>query len=120
MRLVAIIFCGLFISAAWCDEPAPVPASVDDVPVATHVYAGVALSDEDAAAAAPREMDVPSRRGDGALVSINTDSPLDMNWSGAMELVDPALRPAGVILPFLEEHPLDNLEVRFRLLNLRF
>ena len=30
------------------------------------------------------------------------------------------LRPAGIILPFLESYPIDNLEVKLRLLNLKF
>lgn len=54
------------------------------------------------------------------LISINTDNPLDLNWTGALELSDPTMRPTGVVIPFLEQYPIENLEVKFKLLNLRF
>lgn len=102
--------------------------TIDDIPVATPVYAGLAISD---AVPAPVDADAPtapaaSAASDAsgatysALISINTDSPLDLNWAGALELVSPDLRPAGVVLPFLEDYPIDNLEIKLRLLNRRF
>lgn len=91
-----------------------------DVPPASLVYAGVALADTPALpvppvteeSAAPAPSQIP-------LVSINTDV-LDMSWTGAMELSDPVLRPTGIVLPFLDAYPIDNLEVKLRLLNVKF
>lgn len=93
---------------------------LDDVPPASPVYAGIAVGDaEKSADVAPPE-DVPeSAPHHTPLVSINTDI-LDMSWTGAMDLSDPMLRPSGIILPFLDAYPIDNLEVKLRLLNLRF
>lgn len=54
------------------------------------------------------------------LISINTDSPLDMNWSAALELAEPAMRPAGIVLPFLQDYPIENLEIKLRVLNVKF
>lgn len=95
-------------------------AAPADVPAASPVYAGVALAD---AAASPDLTPVadavdptPTQT---PLVSINTDI-LDMSWTGAMELSDPTLRPGGIVLPFLESYPIDNLEVKLRLLNVKF
>jgi len=67
----------------------------------------------------------PVARGGGITIgrpaiSINTDSPLDMNWAGALELSDPALRPAAVELPFLPDYPIENLEIKLHLLNIKF
>lgn len=53
-------------------------------------------------------------------IKINTDNPLDMNWMGALELSDMAQRPAAVELPFLPDYPIENLEIKLHLLNLRF
>ncbi len=93
-------------------------ASIEDVPAAP-VYAGVAISEDDPATE-KQDVDVKkSTPSSTPLVSINTDI-LDMNWTGAMDLSEPMLRPAGIILPFLESYPIDNLEVKLRLLNLKF
>lgn len=91
-----------------------------DVPVASPVYAGITVADADASSdlTTPDETLEPTP-AQTPLVSINTDV-LDMSWTGAMDLADPMMRPAGIILPFLENHPIDNLEVKFRLLNVRF
>lgn len=94
-------------------------ASPDDVPTAAPVYAGMAVvdaatqSDKQDKAKTPAPAKTP-------LVSISTDI-LDMSWTGAMDLADPAiLRPAGIVLPFLESYPIDNFEVKLHLLNVRF
>ena len=105
----------------------PVPAAARDgtfesVPVATPTYAGVAISDDDHPELSSDD-DAPivvQPASSMPLVSINTDSVLDMNWSGAMELVDPVMRPVPVTLPFFEDYPIDNIEVKLRLLNLSF
>lgn len=94
-------------------------ASIEDVPAAAPVYAGVAISEDDPSTE-KQDVDVKkSAPSSTPLVSINTDI-LDMNWTGAMDLSEPMLRPAGIILPFLESYPIDNLEVKLRLLNLKF
>lgn len=93
-------------------------ASPDDVPTAAPVYAGMAVVD---AATQPDETDKSTpRHAKTPLVSISTDI-LDMSWTGAMDLADPAiLRPTGIVLPFLESYPIDNFEVKLHLLNVRF
>jgi len=57
---------------------------------------------------------------DMPFISINTDTPLDLNWTAALEFSDPALRPTPVTLPFLTDYPIDNLEIKLRVLNLKF
>lgn len=68
---------------------------------------------------------LPPKKSNGVIIgkpaiSVNTDNPLDMNWTGALELTDPALRPAAVELPFLPDYPIDNLEIKLHLLNVKF
>lgn len=53
-------------------------------------------------------------------ISINTDRALDMNWTAALEFTDPELRPVPIVLPFLSDYPIDNLEIKLRVLNLKF
>ncbi|MDE6250461.1 MAG: hypothetical protein K2M34_02400 [Alphaproteobacteria bacterium] len=53
-------------------------------------------------------------------ISINTDMRRDLNWAAALEFSDPALRPMPVVLPLLENYPFDNLEIKLRVLNLKF
>lgn len=56
-------------------------------------------------------------------ISINTDNPLDMNWIASMDLMtdtDTIVRPTAVVLPFLENYPIENLEIKLKLLNVRF
>jgi len=107
---------GLLILSVLAAPPVVTP---DDVPDAAPVYAGVALSQSDA----PSDAENPSADNDPApqtpLISVNTDI-LDMNWTSAMDLSDPVLRPAGIVLPFLDSYMIDNLEVKLRLLNVRF
>ncbi len=104
----------------------PVPSvsddvSIEEVPVVTPTYAGVAISDEEHEPLPATKNDVALPQSSSTpLISINTDSVLDMNWTGAMELSDPVLRPMPVVLPFLESYPIDNIEVKLRLLNLSF
>lgn len=53
-------------------------------------------------------------------ISINADNPLDMNWNAALDITDPDLRPTGVVIPFLEDYPIESLEIKLHLLNLKF
>lgn len=99
--------------------PATSPA---DVPAAAPIYAGVAVADTDNAASDASDENTPSAHhaARSPLVSVNTDV-LDMSWTSAMDLASPdILRPTGIVLPFLESHPIDNFEVKLHLLNLRF
>lgn len=54
------------------------------------------------------------------LVSVNTDSILDLNWATALDFSDPVLRPTPITVPFLTDYPIDNLEIKLRVLNLKF
>lgn len=62
--------------------------------------------------------DIPDT--DMPFISINTDMRGDMNWAAALEFTDPALRPVPVTLPFLEGYPMDNLEIKLRVFNVKF
>ncbi len=53
-------------------------------------------------------------------ISINTDHALDMNWTASLEFTDPELRPVPIVLPFLSDYPIDNLEIKLRVLKLKF
>ncbi len=57
-------------------------------------------------------------------ISINTDSPLDMNWAASVDSVADTemspLMPYSVVLPFLEKYPIENLEIKLKLLNVKF
>ena len=117
----------LFFAIMAAMPTAPVPAmasegTFESVPVATPTYAGVAISDDSHPELPTDEDEVAPARPESSmpLVSINTDSVLDMNWAGAMELVDPMSRPVPITVPFFENHPIDNIEVKLRLLNLPF
>lgn len=70
--------------------------------------------------AAPQDAhyDIPDT--DMPFISINTDMRRDLNWAAALEFSDPALRPMPVVIPFLEDYPFDNLEIKLRVLNLKF
>lgn len=70
--------------------------------------------------AAPQDAHYEHPSTDMPFISINTDSALDMNWAAALEFSDPALRPTPVTLPFLTDYPFDNLEIKLRVLNLKF
>lgn len=119
---------GIFFFAVMAAAPAvPVPASASEatfesVPVVAPTYAGVAISDDTHPELPPESDQVGTANPTSSmpLVSINTDSVLDMNWSGAMELVDPILRPLPITLPFFDNYPIDNIEVKLRMLKLPF
>jgi len=57
-------------------------------------------------------------------ISINTDSPLDMNWAASVDSMADTemspLMPYNVVLPFLEKYPIENLEIKLKLLNVKF
>jgi len=104
--------------------------SPDDLPVADSVYAGVSIADSDKNNGNGKEPPVPLRDNDAdapdavskismPLVSINTDT-LDMNWLSVMDFSDPVLRPTVITLPFMENYSIDNIEVKLRLLNVKF
>lgn len=59
---------------------------------------------------------------DSSLVSISLSDPKDMNWSGALEINPPqdTLDTEKIILPFMESYPIENLEVKLRLLDAKF
>lgn len=57
-------------------------------------------------------------------ISINTNSPFDMNWTASMDLnpgddITPTAQ-YNVVLPFLEKYPIENLEIKLKILNLQF
>ena len=100
--------------------PVPNDSIVPVVPVAPTVPVtgeADAVAPHDEAPAAPKpggvKLGLPA-------ITINTDNPLDMNWMGALELSDAAQRPAPVELPFLPDFPIDNLEIKLHLLNVKF
>lgn len=57
-------------------------------------------------------------------ISVNTASPLDMNWTASMDLIGDTetshTAQYNVVLPFLEKYPIENLEIKLKLLNLHF
>jgi len=69
---------------------------------------------------APQDAHYEHPNTDMPFISINTATPLDLNWTAALEFGDPALRPTPVTLPFLPDYPFDNLEIKLRVLNLKF
>lgn len=107
---------GLLILSVLAASPVVTP---DDVPDAAPVYAGVALGQTDTPVVAENAPAPDDTAPQTPLISVNTDI-LDMNWTGAMDLSDPVLRPTGIVLPFLDSYMIDNLEVKLRLLNVRF
>ena len=59
---------------------------------------------------------------DGSLISISLADPKDMNWNGALE-INPAqntLNTEKISLPFMESYPIENLEIKLRLLDAKF
>ncbi len=56
------------------------------------------------------------------IISINTDSPLDMNWSGMLTVAGTGPTPAAeqIVLPFWRNHPINNLDVRVRFFDVKF
>lgn len=56
----------------------------------------------------------------GSMVSINAGYIEDINWKTVLDFTDPALRPAPIVLPFFEDFPLENVEIKFRILNTKF
>lgn len=70
--------------------------------------------------AAPQDAHYEVPNTDMPFISINTDMRRDLNWAAALEFSDPALRPMPVVIPFLEDYPFDNLEIKLRVLNLKF
>lgn len=57
---------------------------------------------------------------EGGVVSINAGYIEDINWKTVLDFTDPALRPAPVVLPFFQDFPLENVEIKFRILNTKF
>lgn len=85
---------------------------------------GAAAASERSDGAPPHTDDRP-RFGQSLMsrISVNTISPLDMNWTASMDLnATTADVPTSydVILPFFEDYPIENLEVKLQLLNIRF
>lgn len=69
---------------------------------------------------APQDAHYETPDTDIPFISINTDMRHDLNWAAALEFSDPALRPMPIVLPLLEDYPFDNLEIKLRVLNLKF
>jgi len=123
-------FVGFVFGMILCANASVYAASVnlDDVPVVAPTYAGVAIANDDAPvvgvgapagdASAPTHVDADVTSM--PLVSVATDDVLDLSWAGAMELADPLMRPGQIVLPFLQKYPFENLEIKLRLLKLRF
>ncbi len=59
---------------------------------------------------------------DSSLISISLSDPKDMNWKGALEINPPQdnLTKDKIILPFIESYPIENLEIKLRLLDATF
>lgn len=116
MNKFAYAFCGLMIFAA--------AAFADDIGSDVGPRPAVSQECDRQMAEIRREINSKNYQTDDnvgyPLISINTDSPLDMNWSAALELADPAMRPEGIVLPFLQDYPIENLEIKLRVLNVKF
>ncbi len=58
----------------------------------------------------------------GGIVSISTDSPNDLNWHGVMEVHNNGDSPAPVVvpLPLLDSYPIENFEIKLKLLDKKF
>lgn len=55
-----------------------------------------------------------------SLIQINADDIRDINWRTALDMSDPASRPEPIILPFLQDFPIEMLEVKFKFLRHKF
>lgn len=53
-------------------------------------------------------------------ISINTGDAYDLDWQAARLDADPSTAQQPVVLPLLEDFPIEALEVKFRLLNQKF
>jgi hypothetical protein len=57
----------------------------------------------------------------GGIISVNFSNPNDLNWDAVQGTADSgSLRPASVTIPFLDSYPIQNIEIKFRLLNEKF
>lgn len=56
----------------------------------------------------------------GGIVSVNADDIRDINWRTALDMSDPASRPQPIVLPFLQNFPIEMLEVKFKILRHKF
>ncbi|MDR0726502.1 MAG: hypothetical protein LBF37_00390 [Rickettsiales bacterium] len=65
----------------------------------------------------PKEGSVSSL---GDIVSISVNSRDDLNMEGYLETSDTAVRPGPIIIPLLENYPIQDIEVKFRLFNQKF
>lgn len=92
------------------------------IAVNCHAYCADASQNmvEYASDVAPHDAHYEIPDTDMPFISINTDMRHDLNWTAALEFTDPSLRPVPVVLPLLEDYPFDNLEIKLRVLNLKF
>ncbi len=94
---------------------------------ATAAYTDEVISDV-AVQAAEAEINsnnnVPDTRPVSAMprLSIDTDSPLDMNWGGLLTLNGEGATPQQeqIVLPFWRDHPINNLSIKLRVLDVWF
>ncbi len=94
-----------------------------------HAYADESVVTDDELAEISHEInDAPVTIPDAApsylesLVSIDTDNPLDMNWTAALTLsgVDEMTVARPVEIPFLHKYPIHNLSIKLRVLDVQF
>jgi hypothetical protein len=57
---------------------------------------------------------------DGGFVSFSVNQPYDLGWGGMLEVEAPSVRNEVIILPFLQDFPIENIEIKLRLLNQKF
>lgn len=57
---------------------------------------------------------------DDDIVSISFDDPYDINWQGALETNGAGQSPSPITLPLLNSYQIENVEIKFRVLNRKF
>ena len=118
IRFATVFLIVLAIYPACADDT----VLMDDINDTTPGYAGMVYADADAEQVIDttiKQTDTPAPRTATPRLSVTTGG-LDMNWTGAMELSDPALRPTQIVLPLLEDYPINQLEVKFHPLKVLF
>lgn len=58
--------------------------------------------------------------GLGNIISVSVNNFDDLNMEGYLETSQVAVRPEPIVIPFLEDYPIQNIEVKFRLFNRKF
>ncbi len=68
----------------------------------------------------PEKIPPHAQQSDESLITINTDSLLDMSAKTALDLSGGLPPNEQVKLPFLPNYPINNLEIKLRVLDFRF